>query len=77
MAADIPGEELAHDATIWKLYLEEAEEYDQELVKTQHASLDMLLLFVCPSRRFHQYIIPNVTIGCIVLRDSHRIPDRV
>ncbi|KAG9077327.1 hypothetical protein FRC06_008979, partial [Ceratobasidium sp. 370] len=45
MAADKPGEEMAHDATIWKLYLEEAEEHDQELVRGRQASLDMLLLF--------------------------------
>ncbi|KAF8606959.1 hypothetical protein BDV93DRAFT_436620, partial [Ceratobasidium sp. AG-I] len=46
MSADKPGEELAHDATIWRLYLEEAGEHDQEFVKSQHGSLDMLLLFV-------------------------------
>ncbi|KAG8708895.1 hypothetical protein FRC09_000978 [Ceratobasidium sp. 395] len=45
MAADKIGQELAQDATIWKFYLEEADEYDQELVKGRHASLDMLLLF--------------------------------
>ncbi|KAG8708428.1 hypothetical protein FRC08_018908 [Ceratobasidium sp. 394] len=45
MATDKLGQELAHDAAIWKLYLEEAEEHDQELVKGRHASLDMLLLF--------------------------------
>ncbi|KAG8725172.1 hypothetical protein FRC09_006795 [Ceratobasidium sp. 395] len=45
MAADKLGQELAQDATIWKLYLEEADEHDQELVKGRHASLDMLLLF--------------------------------
>ncbi|KAG8765193.1 hypothetical protein FRC12_007638 [Ceratobasidium sp. 428] len=45
MAADKLGEELAPDATIWRLYLEEAYDHDQELVKGRHASLDMLLLF--------------------------------
>ncbi|QRV93623.1 transmembrane protein [Ceratobasidium sp. AG-Ba] len=45
MASDSPGEELAPDATIWKLYLEEAAEHDQELVDGRHKSLDMLLLF--------------------------------
>ncbi|KAG8710806.1 hypothetical protein FRC08_016688 [Ceratobasidium sp. 394] len=45
MATDKLGQELAHDAAIWKLYLEEADEHDQELVKGRHASLDMLLLF--------------------------------
>ncbi|KAG9124542.1 hypothetical protein FRC07_011182 [Ceratobasidium sp. 392] len=45
MANDKLGEELAPDATIWKLYLEEAAEYDRELVEGQHKSLDMLLLF--------------------------------
>ncbi|CEL54613.1 alanyl-tRNA synthetase [Rhizoctonia solani AG-1 IB] len=44
-SGDKPGEELSHDATIWKLYRNEAEEYDQELVKGRHASLDVLLLF--------------------------------
>ncbi|KAG8733894.1 hypothetical protein FRC10_012099, partial [Ceratobasidium sp. 414] len=44
-ATDKLGKELAHDATIWNLYLEEANEHDQELVKGRHASLDMLLLF--------------------------------
>jgi hypothetical protein len=46
MATDKPGQELSHDAAIWKLYLEEADEHDQELVKGRDASLDMLLLFV-------------------------------
>ncbi|QRV75688.1 E3 ubiquitin-protein ligase listerin [Ceratobasidium sp. AG-Ba] len=45
MAADTLGEELAQDATIWKLYLDEAAEHDLELVEGRHKSLDMLLLF--------------------------------
>ncbi|KAG9088326.1 hypothetical protein FRC06_002094, partial [Ceratobasidium sp. 370] len=45
MAMDNPGEELDQDAAIWKSYLEEADEHDQELVETRHSSLDMLLLF--------------------------------
>ncbi|KAG8792315.1 hypothetical protein FRC12_006501 [Ceratobasidium sp. 428] len=42
---DKPGEELSHEAAIWRIYRNEAQEYDQELVKSRHASLDMLLLF--------------------------------
>ncbi|KAG8714948.1 hypothetical protein FRC09_017079 [Ceratobasidium sp. 395] len=45
LATDKPGHELAPDATIWNLYVEEASAHDQELVKGRHASLDMLLLF--------------------------------
>ncbi|KAL5632185.1 hypothetical protein ACGC1H_000256 [Rhizoctonia solani] len=45
LSGDKPGEEFSHDATVWKLYRNEAEEYDQELVKGRHASLDVLLLF--------------------------------
>ncbi|KAG8742683.1 hypothetical protein FRC10_001039 [Ceratobasidium sp. 414] len=45
LSKDTPGCELSNDATVWKLYLDEAEEYDQELVKGRHASLDVLLLF--------------------------------
>ncbi|QRW11507.1 hypothetical protein RhiLY_10506 [Ceratobasidium sp. AG-Ba] len=45
LSKDSPGSELAHDATVWRIYLDEADEYDQELVKGRHASLDVLLLF--------------------------------
>ncbi|KDN37130.1 hypothetical protein RSAG8_10339, partial [Rhizoctonia solani AG-8 WAC10335] len=45
LSGDKTGEEFSHDATVWKLYRNEAEEYDQELVKGRHASLDVLLLF--------------------------------
>ncbi|KAF8696565.1 Peptidase family S41, partial [Rhizoctonia solani] len=43
LSGDKPGEEFSHDAIVWKLYRSEAEEYDQELVKGRHASLDAAL----------------------------------
>ncbi|KAF8598459.1 hypothetical protein BDV93DRAFT_423609, partial [Ceratobasidium sp. AG-I] len=39
------GEELAPDAGIWQLYLDEAKEHDDELVESQNKNLDMMLLF--------------------------------
>ncbi|KAF8601832.1 hypothetical protein BDV93DRAFT_398738, partial [Ceratobasidium sp. AG-I] len=39
------GEDLAPDAGIWQLYLDEAKEHDEELVKGQNGNLDMMLLF--------------------------------
>ncbi|KAG8701644.1 hypothetical protein FRC11_012007, partial [Ceratobasidium sp. 423] len=45
MAADRFGEELAPDAAIWSVYLDEAEEHDNELVQSRQESLDTLLLF--------------------------------
>ncbi|KAG8792770.1 hypothetical protein FRC12_004924 [Ceratobasidium sp. 428] len=45
IATDKPEQELAHDAAVWKIYLEEAAEYDEEFVRGRHRSLDMLLLF--------------------------------
>ncbi|KAG8741084.1 hypothetical protein FRC10_003324 [Ceratobasidium sp. 414] len=45
MSEDILGEELAPDATIWKLYVEEATEQDQELANLQNKNLDLMLLF--------------------------------
>ncbi|KAG8737887.1 hypothetical protein FRC10_007558 [Ceratobasidium sp. 414] len=45
LAADKPGEELAPDAGIWQLYVEEANEHDNELVKEKNNNLDMMLLF--------------------------------
>ena len=66
------GQELAPDAAIWELYLEEANEHDQELVKSRHASLDMLLLFVglpfCSGMRKS-----DVCIGGAVFCHSHGV----
>ncbi|CEL54089.1 hypothetical protein RSOLAG1IB_06799 [Rhizoctonia solani AG-1 IB] len=45
MRTDKPGEELSDNAAIWDLYLEEAQDYDNELVKGRQASLDTLLIF--------------------------------
>ncbi|KAG9107235.1 hypothetical protein FRC07_008664, partial [Ceratobasidium sp. 392] len=45
MSEDVFGEELAPDATIWKLYVEEATEQDQELANLQNKNIDLMLLF--------------------------------
>ncbi|CUA70029.1 E3 ubiquitin-protein ligase listerin [Rhizoctonia solani] len=45
MASDRFGEELAPDAAIWNIYLEEAQDRDRELVEGRQRSLDTLLLF--------------------------------
>ncbi|KAF8597592.1 hypothetical protein BDV93DRAFT_416638, partial [Ceratobasidium sp. AG-I] len=39
------AEDLAPEAGVWQLYLEEAKEHDEELVKGQNDNLDMMLLF--------------------------------
>ncbi|QRW01052.1 E3 ubiquitin-protein ligase listerin [Ceratobasidium sp. AG-Ba] len=45
MESDKLGQELTEDAAIWNVYLDEANNHDQEMVKGRYASLDMLLLF--------------------------------
>ncbi|KAG8758533.1 hypothetical protein FRC11_003496 [Ceratobasidium sp. 423] len=45
MASDRFGEELAPDAAIWNIYLDEAQAHDRELVESRQRSLDTLLLF--------------------------------
>ena len=42
----MPGRELAPEASVWQLYVEEAKEYDNELVKSENDNLDLMLLFV-------------------------------
>ena len=49
LATDRIGEELAPDAGIWQIYLEEAKEHDDELVNGKNSNLDMMLLFVSTS----------------------------
>ncbi|KAG8776763.1 hypothetical protein FRC12_000706 [Ceratobasidium sp. 428] len=45
LATARPGKELAPNAAIWQLYVEEAKEHDSELVDGKNKNLDMLLLF--------------------------------
>ncbi|KAG9123089.1 hypothetical protein FRC07_000240 [Ceratobasidium sp. 392] len=45
IAAEKPGEELAPDAAIWEMYVEEAKEQDNELVNGKNRNLDQMLLF--------------------------------
>jgi hypothetical protein len=43
---DKPGQELGPDVTIWKLYANEAKEFDAELTKGKNRHLDVMLVFV-------------------------------
>ncbi|KAG8765363.1 hypothetical protein FRC12_007524 [Ceratobasidium sp. 428] len=45
LAADKPGEQLAPEGAIWKMYVDEAKEHDSELVDGKNRNLDMMLLF--------------------------------
>ncbi|KAG8692834.1 hypothetical protein FRC09_010920 [Ceratobasidium sp. 395] len=45
LAADKPGEQLAPEGAIWKMYVDEAKEHDNELVDGKNRNLDMMLLF--------------------------------
>ncbi|KAG8752349.1 hypothetical protein FRC11_008456, partial [Ceratobasidium sp. 423] len=45
MASDRIGEELKPDAFIWRLYAEEAKEYDAEFTRERKESLSNMLLF--------------------------------
>ncbi|KAG9076675.1 hypothetical protein FRC06_009371, partial [Ceratobasidium sp. 370] len=45
LAAEKPGEELAPEGAIWQMYVEEANEYDSELVGSKNKNLDVMLLF--------------------------------
>lgn len=49
LAADEIGKELAPDAGIWQLYMEEAKEHNNELVEWRNKNLDIMLLFVSRS----------------------------
>ncbi|KAH7311173.1 hypothetical protein B0J17DRAFT_585511, partial [Rhizoctonia solani] len=45
LASDRIGEELNRNATIWKLYTEEAKEYDIEFTRERNENLNNMLLF--------------------------------
>ncbi|QRV93011.1 regulator of telomere elongation helicase 1 [Ceratobasidium sp. AG-Ba] len=45
LAADKTGEELAPEGVIWQMYVDEAKEYDSELVEGENRNLDLMLVF--------------------------------
>ncbi|KAF8599635.1 hypothetical protein BDV93DRAFT_497429 [Ceratobasidium sp. AG-I] len=45
VSVDPPGEELNPDASVWRLYMLEAKDCDQELAKCRNANLDTMLIF--------------------------------
>ncbi|QRV96306.1 hypothetical protein RhiJN_24324 [Ceratobasidium sp. AG-Ba] len=45
LANEVPGRELAPEATVWEMYVEEAKEHDSELFRGENDNLDMMLLF--------------------------------
>ncbi|CAE6493361.1 unnamed protein product [Rhizoctonia solani] len=45
LASDRIGEELNPNATIWKMYTEEAREYDTEFTRERNENLNNMLLF--------------------------------
>ncbi|KAG8771138.1 hypothetical protein FRC12_003823 [Ceratobasidium sp. 428] len=45
LARETPGRELAPEASIWQLYVEEAKEHDGELMEGENKNLDLMLLF--------------------------------
>ncbi|QRV82405.1 hypothetical protein RhiJN_10420 [Ceratobasidium sp. AG-Ba] len=45
LANEVLGRELAPEAKVWEMYVEEAKEHDSELVKGENDNLDMMLLF--------------------------------
>ncbi|KAG8718101.1 hypothetical protein FRC09_013161 [Ceratobasidium sp. 395] len=45
LAKETTGRELAPEASIWQLYVEEAKEHDGELLESENKNLDLMLLF--------------------------------
>ncbi|KAG8793665.1 hypothetical protein FRC12_002069 [Ceratobasidium sp. 428] len=42
---DLPGEEMAKDARVWKTYVKEADRWDKEMIDGRNSSLDVMLIF--------------------------------
>ena len=43
---DEPGSELSQNARVWKIYYDEATEFDEGMIKEYKESIDVLLVFV-------------------------------
>ena len=54
-APDAYGKELGADARVWRVYNDEAQVADGEMVKELNGTTDVLLVFVCDD-----YRVPNI-----------------
>ena len=56
-APDPSGERLSDNARVWKVYLDEAESYDDDMLKGYRDTIDSLLVFVSTLFIAKEYII--------------------
>ncbi|KAG8769854.1 hypothetical protein FRC12_004685 [Ceratobasidium sp. 428] len=57
LANETPGHELAPEASIWEMHVEEEKEHDGELMESENKNLDNLLLFVRRSVLCHSHCV--------------------
>lgn len=69
---DKPGEEFSDDGRVWKIYYDEAVDFDTKLIHEYKESLDVLLVFV---RSILQSRIPERSLieytGRFIFRSCH------
>lgn len=75
-APDALGEETSENARVWKVYLDEAENYDDEMLRGFRDTIDSLLVFVschnfslavCGAKAPNNFANEFCDIGCIIL----------
>jgi hypothetical protein len=73
-ATDTLGQELQPQASIWKMYVEEASEQDTELADVQNKNLDLMLLFVSSLVERIQLLRDKLHVYFLVLLRPHCSP---
>ena len=67
------GQELGESARVWKIYYDEATEFDEDMIREYKESIDVLLVFVSapsPHGSTHEFKV----LGWSVLRRGNCIP---
>ena len=63
---DLYGQEASDNARVWQVYCDESGEHDMAMLEGWNKTLDILLIFVCPSY-FPGAALLNLCSGWLVL----------
>lgn len=75
--ADDPGMEMSAGARVWRVYLDEAEMFDNEMIQQYMDTIDIILVFVSPTHQNICFHAPTLRhTGRFILRGRHDVCGR-
>ncbi|EUC58763.1 transmembrane protein, putative, partial [Rhizoctonia solani AG-3 Rhs1AP] len=68
---DEEGKELGPDAQVWKTYVREADQVDEEIVDGWNKSMDVILIFAALFSAIPTAYVPCFNLACEIMLTEH------